>query len=799
MMGYYRYISLLASFFSLLTIIGQSSGANPYVSSDSIPVDSLSRRDTLPLHADTVLTRRPMSVGLVLSGGGAKGIAHVGVIKALEEHNIPIDYVAGTSMGAIIGGLYAMGYTPEQMIDLIMSPEFSSWSTGIIDPSSVYYFSRSEPSPAMFNFSISSPHAAPDSVPSSLISPLPMNFGFLEIFSAYSAQCGGDFNKLMVPFRCVASDVEGNHKVVHRSGSLGDAIRSSMTFPVVFQPIRIDGALLYDGGIFDNFPIDVMTADFSPDFIIGVDVSTSVTGPQTSLVDQVDNLVTRRQSYNVDPRLGMKIKVDLSQFALLDFPKAHKIAKVGYDKAISMMDSIEHRISSRISPLARATIRGAFKSQTPHLRFDSIHVWGASENQNEYISYLFEPRNHTDTFGIDHARESYYRALSPGRLRNLFPQAVYNPQTDMFALDIKASVKNNLNVGIGGFITSSTNSYLYFNAGYRTMNFSSVSTSLGLWLGQSYLGARLSGSLNLHSHIPSALKIDFVASRQRFYESEHLFYQANLPTFIIDHEYYGRLGFDIAAGRRGKFSIETGFGRLVSSFYRSNDPSAYVSGRDHTSYNLGQVLARYSSNSLDNNQAPTRGAAYDFCAMGLLSKFHFDPANAVYASESRNARWAQVEFRTRNFFDFSKHFSLGVESDIMLSTRSLEATYTAAIINAPAYYPTIASNNMFNPSFRANSFIAADIVPVYKYNSNLSARLLLDCFMPLRRIEAGPDMRAVHGRWFRNPEFMGEFDISYSFPFATLSGYVNYFSAGDRHWNAGITFGLFLTAPKFLR
>ena len=79
-------------------------------------------------------------VGLVLSGGGAKGIAHIGLIKALEENNIPIDYVAGTSMGAIVAAFYAMGYTPDEMLRLIKSKEFASWSTGEIDPSYIYYF-----------------------------------------------------------------------------------------------------------------------------------------------------------------------------------------------------------------------------------------------------------------------------------------------------------------------------------------------------------------------------------------------------------------------------------------------------------------------------------------------------------------------------------------------------------------------------------------------------------------------------------------------------------------------------------
>lgn len=744
---------------------------------------------------------RPMSVGLVLSGGGAKGIAHVGVIKALEEHNIPIDYIAGTSMGAIIGGLYSMGYTPDEMIDLILSPEFTYWSTGVFDPAKVYYFSRSEPSPAMFNFALGSKKdKANDSVPASLISPVPMNFGFMDIFSPYTAQCRRDFNRLFVPFRCVASNVAAGHKVVFKSGSLGDAIRASMSFPIVFQPTRVDGALLYDGGIFDNFPVDVMTADFSPDIIIGVDVSTPVKGPQVSLMDQIDNLVMHQQDYALDPRLGIKIKIDLHQFALLDFPKARKISEIGYQKTLSMMDSIESRITSRISPLARKTARGVFKSQTPRMLFDSVRVSGGTPRQNEYIEYLFDS-HHTarDTFGIEHARESYYRAISPGRIRDLVPTAIYNDTTDMFTLDLKMSVKNNLDVAIGGYLTSSQNSYLYAGTGFNTLSFSSVSSALGLWLGQSYLGARLDGTYNLRSSHPSAITVSAVASRQKLYQNENVFYEINAPTFVVEHEYYGRASLDVAAGWKGKLSIGAGFGHLFDSFYRDNNSSSYALGRDHTRFNLGQAFVRYTSNTLDNNQFPTEGSAYNLCAMGVLGKYKFTPSDNTIASTDKNVKWIQTEFRTRNYFNISRHFSLGVETDVMLSTRKLESTYNASIISAPAYIPTNASNNIFNPSLRANSFIAAGVVPVYKYSSSLTARVMVDCFMPLRKIKSGENYQAYHGRWFSNPEFFSELDISYSFPFATLSGYLNYVSSGSSHWNVGLTLGVFILAPKFLR
>ena len=108
-----------------------------------------------PLHIGA--QRDFQSVGLVLSGGGAKGIAHIGVIQALEENNIPIDYITGTSMGAIVGGLYAAGYTPQEMLDLLLSRDFSYWSTGRIDPNQVYYFTKSAQTPSLIDVPIVKP------------------------------------------------------------------------------------------------------------------------------------------------------------------------------------------------------------------------------------------------------------------------------------------------------------------------------------------------------------------------------------------------------------------------------------------------------------------------------------------------------------------------------------------------------------------------------------------------------------------------------------------------------------------
>ncbi|MDE5874362.1 MAG: patatin-like phospholipase family protein, partial [Muribaculaceae bacterium] len=150
-------------------------------------------------------------VGLVLSGGGAKGIAHVGVIKALEDNDIPIDYVTGTSMGAIVGSLYSCGWSPERMMDMFSSQDFRNWSTGTVNKNLEYYLNTPTPTPKWLslniNFKDSTNNLMSQIIPTSLVNPIPMNIEFLEIFSPYSDQCKGNFNNLFVPFRCVTSDV----------------------------------------------------------------------------------------------------------------------------------------------------------------------------------------------------------------------------------------------------------------------------------------------------------------------------------------------------------------------------------------------------------------------------------------------------------------------------------------------------------------------------------------------------------------------------------------------------------------
>lgn len=249
-------------------------------------------------------------VGLVLSGGGAKGAAHIGVIKALEENNIPIDYITGTSIGAIIGSLYAMGYSPEEMLELMLSKEFSYWQTGTVEEQYTYYFKEPYPTPEFAHFSIDmsdSLQIKASFLPQSLINPIQMNQAFMALFSQATAKAGWNFDNLFVPFRCVASDIYTKKPIIFKNGDLGDAVRASMTFPFFFQPIWKDSIPLFDGGIYDNFPVGPMKDAFHPDFIFGSTVSGGNKKPSENPYNQIETMIMQKTDYEVPEEDGMMI------------------------------------------------------------------------------------------------------------------------------------------------------------------------------------------------------------------------------------------------------------------------------------------------------------------------------------------------------------------------------------------------------------------------------------------------------------------------------------------------------------
>ena len=215
----------------------------------------------------TVLGSRP-KVGLVLGGGGAKGAAEVGVLKVIEKAGIPIDYIAGTSIGAIVGGLYAAGYTSTELDTLFCEQEWLTLLTDRRNDISGEPYKVKDGITYIFGFPVMGDLKGGDIG----------GFGIMrgeqvEILidsMAKNKNCR-NVDELKIPFRCVASDFRSATEVIIKNGQLSKAIRASMAIPGIFKPVRRDGKILVDGGMLNNLPVDVVK-DMGADIVIAIDL-----------------------------------------------------------------------------------------------------------------------------------------------------------------------------------------------------------------------------------------------------------------------------------------------------------------------------------------------------------------------------------------------------------------------------------------------------------------------------------------------------------------------------------------------
>lgn len=238
-------------------------------------------------------------IGLVLSGGGAKGAAHVGVLKVLEENGIPIDCIVGTSMGAIIGGLYAIGYTADELDSLMMTQDWNMVMTDKPDRRNMSFEKKKYDDRyivkipfgyqdrKMFGSSSRESRHFLNTIPLALYNGQNVYNLFTRLSVGYQSDL--DFNKMPIPFACVAVDLINKEEVVFHNGNFVDAIRSSMAIPGYFAPVRIGSRVLIDGGVLNNYPVDV-AKEMGADIIIGVKLGElEITEPQVDNIGDMFN------------------------------------------------------------------------------------------------------------------------------------------------------------------------------------------------------------------------------------------------------------------------------------------------------------------------------------------------------------------------------------------------------------------------------------------------------------------------------------------------------------------------------
>ena len=574
-------------------------------------------------------------VGLVLSGGGAKGMTHIGIIRALEENNIPIDYITGTSMGAIIGSLYAMGYSPDDMEALLRSEDFKRWYSGQVEPEYGYYFKQNRPTPEFFNIRFSfkdSLHIKPQILPTSMVNPIQMNLVFVELFARATAACSGDFNRLFVPFRCIASDVYNKKPLIMRRGDLGDAVRASMSFPFVFKPIEIDSVLAYDGGIYNNFPTDIMREDFKPEVIIGSVVAANPGKPkENDLMSQLENMIMQKTDYTLPDSLGIIMTFKYDDVSLLDFDRLQELHDIGYNRTISLMDSIKGRIHRRVSAENVRLRRLVYRSNLPQFRFRDIYIEGANPQQQAYIKKEFHDEDH-EVFTYEDLKRGYFRLLSDNMISEIIPHAVYDSENDLYSLHLKVKMEDNFSVRMGGSVSTTSSNQIYLGLGYQDLNYYSKEITLDGQIGKVYNNAQLMAKIDLPTRIPTSYRLIASLSTFDYYKKDKLFSKNDKPSFNSKDERFVKLmvALPFLANKRAEISI--GYGKLQDNYFQSSVINFDKDRSDRSTYNLlGGAIGFYGS-TLNARQYATKGYFEKLVAQVFSGKEKFIPGNPTETS-----------------------------------------------------------------------------------------------------------------------------------------------------------------------
>lgn len=721
-------------------------------------------------------------VGVVFSGGAAKGLAHVGVLKALEEHEIPIDYIVGTSMGGIIGGCYAAGMSPIQIEQMVLSEQFRRWISGLPEKGYNYYYHRSAETPQFLKVNLALDSTLNFQLNTSIANDVSLNFALAETMAQASAISNSNFDSLFVPFRVVTADIFTQQEVILASGSLSDAARATQSVPFFYNPIRVDGKYLFDGGVYNNFPVDVAQREFKPDVIIGVNVSGKVFDEYPYERDEklishsLIYLLLDKSDPSQIPESGIYIQPNLRGISAYDFNKVKSLVDSGYAQTIRQIDEIKSKISRRETCDAVADRRNSFKDRSLPYLFDELTFNSFNSKQRGYIRTLFKSKKNNNRFTFSEIKEGYFRLVSEEYFSNVYPGILYDRKKEAFTLQLTRRPQQNFQVGFGGVIATRDVSNVFL--GLNLYNFNRILThaSAGFQTGFFYKSALLKFRMDF----PYQFYVEPYASFDswNYLNNDDLLDEVSspiTPTVLkrINRKYGLNIGVPVKESFKGGFTFE-GYNTLDR--YINGDVFISTDKLDELKLRGYRTGINVSSHTLNRRQYPNGGRAIGLWADYYSLTEDYTPGNTSISDQPVRAHhdWFRVKVAAEQYFG-SGWYRPGYIAEVVLSNQPFFQNYFGTIINTPAFLPLQDSPTLILQNFRSPKYIAGGIRNVFTIRRNLDFRLEGYLFHAIDYIVQNGDQKAElsedHNLFF----FAGTGGLVFHSPIGPLSLSVNYY------------------------
>ncbi len=730
-------------------------------------------------------------VGLVLSGGGAKGIAHVGVLKALEENEIPIDCIVGTSMGGIIGGCYAAGMSPDAIERMILSEDFLRWVNGLPEKGVNYHYTKSEEGPYFLKLNLSLDSTFSFQFNSSLANDISLNFALAEKMAQAEGISGRNFDSLYVPLRVVAADVFTQSEIILSKGSLSDALRATQSVPFFYNPIRVDGRYLFDGGVYNNFPVDVAQDQFKPDILIGSNVSSKVFEEYPYKED--DKLITNSFLYMLldksdpsdIPENGVYIQPNLERYSALDFSNARVLIDSGYAQTIRQINEIKQKISLRRTCEEVTDSRNIFNAKSTPWVFEKVTFKVFNSRQRKYIRKIFKvDSKKSKPLYFHHIKQGYFKLAAEPYFNNVYPSILYNKDSEKFILQLTRRPQKNFQVEFGGVLATRDVSNIALGMNYYYFNRVLTHAYAGFQTGSFYKSAIARTRIDLPFLNQFYIQPEAIFNGWDYPESVDLLQKTELTILKrFDRKLALHVGKAVGNHFKGVLTIE-GF----NNEDRFSNKKSFISADtlDVMKIDGYKTGISFSMNDLNHKQYASQGKAYSVSGYYFNLKERYSPGNTADPARVENTKehqWFRLRASAEHYFSRG-WYRPGYFAEAVFSNQPAFSNYFGTIINAPAFFPIQDSRTLILENFRAFNYVAFGVRNVFVIKNKLDFRLEGYVFKPLEEIQEGQNQEVLEKADFTQLYFAATSGLVFHSPVGPIGLSLNYYN--DKENEVGV-------------
>jgi NTE family protein len=711
---------------------------------------------------------------LVLSGGGAKGLAHIGVLKYLEENRIPVQYIVGTSMGGLVGGFYAAGYTPMEMEAIATSKDFLLWSSGQIPDQYNNYYLRKEENASIVSVSFKTDSTLRPSIKPILVDDAPLNLAISTLVAPASVVTS-NFDSLVVSFRCIAADVFSQNKIILKKGNLSEALRATMAVPLFFKPFKIDGKYVYDGGIYNNFPVDIAYSEFNPDYVIGVNVSSKTftdypyENDEMYISKALIYMLFAKSDSTLIKENGMYIQPELSDLSTQDFDKPDKMIKAGYEMAKKKFGPLLHQLKDSVGYEQLLERRRLFKQQGRPTYFGSIKITGLDKRQNNFVYNTLAERKRALT--LEKFKLRYYRIVQDGNFSVLFPLIKWNKSEKVYDLEMKMGLDRRLDLELGGNIATRSLQELYFGYSYSFINRLSFN-----WYGNFYSG-RFYHSAQTKLRIilpvlkePIYVEPELTWNQWDFLRMNEIILNNQIPTYIRQNDLKIGLGVGMPLKSRTRVLAQFAYFNMIDKY--SNDLT--LNDKDVLDLTLtegvypGVAIDRYD---LDKKMYPTSGISYSLSAKYIFAnELHVPGTTSTFTDRYfKYHEWFKLKAKYEQYVPIAKAFSIGYLLEGVFANQPTYRNYMSTVIMESAFTPMQDSKTLFLENFRGFQYLAGGLRAVVKFTPKFHFRSEAYIFQRYNRLEELPDQSTNSYFLLDKIRFCGNVNVIYWSPFGPVS------------------------------